>query len=336
MHATAVSTISAASSHRLETTTTLGRSVVRVSRLGVGAMTWGDPSGLARFSPAKLAYGGPRGIEDERDALDASLVAGVTLFDTAAMYSGGAAERRLGELTRRHDGIQISTKFPASIRARADEMPATLDASLHRLGRSAVDLYLHHYPTRRVSIPHLMDLMADAVDAGTVRAVGVSNYSAEQIRSAHAALAERGIPLAGVQQGYSLVDRRIETNGILDACRELGITLLAYQPLASGALTGKYLDGARPAGFRRFMRSFRGSGRDAMRPVIGLLREIGERHDMTPAQIALRWLIEQGDVIPIPGAKHGRQAAANARALTFRLTSDETDALERATRAWRP
>ena len=88
--------------------------------------------------------------------------------------------------------------------------------------------------------------------------------------------------------------------------------------------------------WRRFMRSFRGSGRDAMRPVIGLLREIGERHDMTPAQIALRWLIEQGDIIPIPGAKHGRQAASNARALTFRLTTDETDALERATRAWRP
>jgi aryl-alcohol dehydrogenase-like predicted oxidoreductase len=319
-------------------TTTLGRSDVRVSRLGVGAMTWGDPSGLARFSPAKLAYGGPRGIDDERDALEASLVAGVTLFDTAAMYSGGAAERRLGELVRGHDGIQISTKFPASIRARADEMPATLEASLNRLGRTAVDLYLHHYPTRRVSIPNLMDLMADAVDAGTVRAVGVSNYSAEQIRTAHAALAARGIPLAAVQQGYSLLDRRIETNGILDACRELEISLLAYQPLASGALTGKYLDGARPTGFRRFMRSFRGSGREAMRPVIALLREIGDRHAMTPAQVALRWLIEQGDgdVIPIPGAKHGRQAAANAQALTFRLTSDAIDALERATRAWRP
>jgi aryl-alcohol dehydrogenase-like predicted oxidoreductase len=85
------------------------------------------------------------------------------------------------------------------------------------------------------------------------------------------------------------------------------------------------------------MRSFRGSGREAMRPVVGLLREIGERHGMTPAQIALRWLIERGDgdVIPIPGAKHGRQAAANAETLTFRLTGDEIEALERATRAWR-
>jgi aryl-alcohol dehydrogenase-like predicted oxidoreductase len=316
-------------------TTTLGRSRVHVSPLGVGAMTWGDPSGLARFSPAKLAYGGPRGIDDEREALEASIAAGVTLFDTAAMYSGGAAERRLGELVRGHDDIQISTKFPASIRARADEMPATLDASLARLGRNTVDLYLHHYPTRRVAIPQLMGLMADAVGDGKIRAVGVSNYSTEQIRTAHAALAARGVPLAAVQQGYSLLDRRIEANGILDACRELGITLLAYQPLASGALTGRYLDGTRPTGLRRFMRSFRGSGRETVRPVVGLLREIGERHAVTPAQVALRWLIEQGDVIPIPGAKHGRQAAANAETLTFRLTGDEIDALERATRAWR-
>jgi aryl-alcohol dehydrogenase-like predicted oxidoreductase len=314
--------------------TTLGRSPVRVSRLGVGAMTWGDPTGLSRLSPAKLAYGGPRGIDEERDALEASVAAGVTLFDTAAMYSGGAAERRLGELAAGHE-VQIATKFPDSMRADAEAMPAMLKASLARLGRSSVDLYQHHYPTRRVSIPRLMELMADAVEAATVRAVGVSNYSADQIRTAHATLAERGVPLASVQQGYSLIDRRVETNGILDACRELGISLVAYQPLASGALTGKYIDGARPSGFRRFMRSFRGPGREAIVPVVRLLREIGERHEKTPSQVALRWLIEQDDVIPIPGAKTGAQAAANAAALTFRLTADELEALERATRPWR-
>jgi aryl-alcohol dehydrogenase-like predicted oxidoreductase len=317
-----------------ETTTTLGRSGVRVSRLGVGAMTWGDPSGLARLHPAKLAYGGPAGIEAERTALEASLAAGITLFDTAAMYSFGAAERRLGELARNHE-LQIATKFPAGVRASADDLPATLEASLARLGRSSVELYMHHYPTSRVSIPRLMDLMADAVEAGKVRAVGVSNYSAEQLRQAHAALAERGIPLASVENGYSLLDRRVETNGVLDACRELGVTLIAYQPLASGALTGKYADGTRPSGLRRFMRTFRGSGRDAVAPVIALLREIGERRGRTPAQVALRWLIEQGDVIPIPGAKNGHQAAANAAALSFRLSPDEIEALSRATVAWR-
>jgi aryl-alcohol dehydrogenase-like predicted oxidoreductase len=317
-------------------TTTLGRSDVRVSRLGIGAMTWGDPSGLSRrLSMAKLAYGGPRGIEDERAALEASVTAGVTLFDTAAMYSGGAAERRLGELARGHE-IQVSTKFPATFRARADEMPATLEASLQRLGRDAIDLYLHHFPGGRVSIARLMALMADAVAAGKVRSVGVSNYSADQLRHAHAALAERGIPLAAIENGYSLLDRRVETNGVLAACRELGVTLIAYQPLASGALTGKYADGTRPPGLRRFMlRYFRGSNRAAVVPVVALLREIGVRHGRTPAQVALRWLIEQGDVIPIPGAKDGAQARANAEALSFRLGPDEVDALDRATRAWR-
>jgi len=318
-----------------ETTTTLGRSDVRVSRLGVGAMTWGDPTGLSRLSPAKLAYGGPAGVEDERAALEASIAARVTLFDTAAMYSGGAAERRLGELARGRE-LQIATKFPPSMRSRADDLPAALEASLVRLGRTTVDLYMHHYPTGRVSIPRLMALMADAVAAGKIRAVGVSNYSAEQLRQAHAALAERGIPLASIENGYSLLDRRVETNGVLESCRELGVTLIAYQPLASGTLTGKYADGTRPTGLRRFMvRHFRRSGREAVTPVVGLLREIGERHAKSPAQVALRWLIEQGNVIPIPGAKNGRQAAANAEALSFVLGRDAIDELSHATQAWR-
>ena len=317
------------------TTTTLGRSGVRVSRLGVGAMTWGDPSGLARLSPAKLAYGGPAGIDDERAALEASVAAGATLFDTAAMYSGGAAERRLGELAGDRP-IQIATKFPAGMRSRADDLPGTLEASLARLGRTSVDLYMHHYPSRWVSIPRLMGLMADAVEAGKVRAVGVSNYTAKQLRLAHASLAERGIPLASIENGYSLLDRRVETNGVLDACRELDIALIAYQPLASGALTGRYADGTRPTGLRRFMvRHFRGSNREAVAPIIALLSEIGARHDRTPAQVALRWLIQQDGVVPIPGAKTGRQAAANAEALSFELTADEIDVLGRATLAWR-
>jgi aryl-alcohol dehydrogenase-like predicted oxidoreductase len=316
-----------------ETTTTLGRSDVHVSRLGVGAMTWGDPSGIARFHPAKLAYGGPVDIEEERAALEASLAAGVTLFDTAAMYSFGAAERRLGDLARGRE-VQIATKFPPGMRSRADDMPAALEASLARLGRSSVDLYMHHFPSGRVSIPRLMDHIADAIAAGKVRAAGVSNYSAEQLRTAHAALADRGVPLASIEIGYSLLDRRVETNGILEACQELGVTLIAYQPLASGALTGKYADGARPTGLRRFMRAFRGSGRAAAAPVVALLREIGDRHGRTQAQVALRWLIEQGDVIPIPGAKSGPQAAANADALAFRLLPDDIEELNHATLAW--
>jgi aryl-alcohol dehydrogenase-like predicted oxidoreductase len=314
--------------------TTLGQSDLHVPQLGVGAMTWGEPTGLARWTPAKLAYGGAHGRDEEQRALEASLAAGVTLFDTAALYSGGASERRLGELARGQE-ILLATKFPPSPFARADSLPSALDASLARLGRRSVELYQHHFPTAWIAIPKLMALMADAVEAGKVKAVGVSNYSAAQMRTAHAALAQRGIPLASNQVEYSLLHRQPEVNGVLDACRELGVTLIAYQPLASGALTGKYGAGVRPSGLRRFFPYFRGQGVAAVAPVVNLLREIGVRYAKSPAQVALRWLMENEWVLPIPGAKNAKQATDNAGALTFCLTPAEIEALNQATMPWR-
>ncbi len=318
----------------LENTTSLGRSGLRVSRLGMGAMTWGDARGLARWHPAKTAYGGAHGLEEERRALETSLAAGVTFFDTASMYSGGASERRLGELSRGKD-LQIATKFPPGFFSSAEDMPQALEDSLQRLGRASVELYQHHFPSKRVSIPKLMGLMADAVQAGKVKAVGVSNYSAEQMRIAHAELARCGIPLASNQVEYSLLHRQPETNGLLAACHELGVTLIAFQPLASGALTGKYLSGARPKGLRRFAPHFRRKAAQPLAEVVRLLREIGGRYSKTPAQVALRWLLEKPMVLPIPGAKNGRQAAENAGALSFTLTRAEIEALDQATAAWR-
>ena len=312
----------------------LGRTDLEVPRLGVGAMTWGNPSGRSRWGPAKLAYGGAAGPEEEALAFEASLAAGVNLFDTAAMYSGGASERRVGELAEGRR-VVIATKFPPGWRSKAEVFPEALDQSLLRLRRSTIDLMQHHFPSRRVSIPVLMGLMADAVQAGKVRAVGVSNYAAAQLRTAHAALAERGIPLASNQVEYSLLHRAPEVNGVLDACRELGITLIAYQPLAQGVLTGTYRPGDRPKGIRRFGRYYRGDGLNRAQPVVALLREIGERHSRAPAQVALRWLMEQENVLPIPGAKNGRQAAGNAEALSFSLVDAEIEALDQATTAWR-
>jgi aryl-alcohol dehydrogenase-like predicted oxidoreductase len=297
-------------------------------------MTWGDPRGLARFHPAKLAYGGAEGYEEENRAVEASLEAGIDLFDTAAFYSGGASELRLGELARGKD-VLIASKFPSGLRFQADDFPGELDESLSRLGRANLDLYQHHFPAR-VSIPVLMNHMADAVEAGKVTAVGVSNYSADQMRQAHAALANRGVPLAANQVEYSLLHRQPETNGVLDACRELGVTLIAYTPLAGGMLTGKYSAENRPSGFyRRVLPRYRGKALDAIQPVVGLLREIGDRYSKTPSQVALRWLIENPIVLPIPGAKNGKQATNNAAALSFSLAAEEVAALSDATRAWR-
>ncbi len=314
--------------------TTLGRSEVRVSRLGLGVMVWGEASGVQRVMPAKSAYGGTNAA-DEQAAFDASLAAGINFFDTAAMYSGGGSERRLGELAEGKE-VVIATKFPPTPLGRAEDMPTALDASLRNLRRSFVDLYQHHFPSRWMDIAKLMDLMADAVQAGKIKSVGVSNYSAAQMRTAYDALGRRGIPLASNQVQYSLLHRQPETNGVLETCRELGITLIAYQPLASGALTGKYLDGtSRPVGFRRFREPFRGSRFHALRPVVTLLRAVADHYGKTPGQVALRWLLEQEAVVPIPGAKNADQATHNAGALSFTLSPDEIGYLNEATEAWR-
>lgn len=319
----------------MEHKTFLGKSNLPVPRMGVGAMVWGDPKGLARLHPAQTAYGGTNGIEDEKRAMEVSIEAGVNLFDSAAMYSGGAAEERLGELTRGRD-VVIATKYPSGFSFRAGDFPKELEKTLARLGRDSIDLYQHHFPNARVSIPELMNRVADAVESGKVKAVGVSNYTVGQMREAHEALAKRGIPLASNQVEYSLLRRQPETNGVLDACRELGITLIAYSPLAGGMLTGKYSAQNRPGGFfRRILPQYNRKTLDAIQPVVSLLREIGEKYSKTPSQVALRWLIENPVVLPIPGAKNGKQATDNAEALKFLMTAEEVERLSQATMAWR-
>jgi aryl-alcohol dehydrogenase-like predicted oxidoreductase len=306
----------------------LGRTDLRVPRLGLGVMVWGDMAAAPRWNPARNAYGPTSSLNEQREALEANLAAGVNLLDTAAMYGKGASERRVGELTEGKD-VLIATKFPAGFFSRAASLPATLEASLARLRRPVVDLYQIHFPSRWMSIPTLMNLMADAVEAGKVRAVGVSNYSAAQLRTAHAALSRRGIPLASNQVQYSLLHRQPERNGVLDTCRELGVTLIAYMPLASGALTGKYTAANRPAGWRRYSSVYRGNGLATLERVNATLRDLAAKHDKTPSQIALRWLVQR-HVLPIPGAKTGPQAADNAAALSFVLAESEMDALNTA------
>ena len=293
-------------------------------------MTWGDMSTAPRWNPARAAYGPTSSLDDQREALRVYRDVGVTLVDTAAMYGKGASERRVGELTEGSD-VLVATKFPFAFFSLAGSLPATLDASLTRLRRTAVDLYQVHFPSRWMSILELMNLMADAVEAGKVHAVGVSNYSAKQMREAHGALADRGIPLASNQVQYSLLHRDPEVNGVLAACRELGMTLIAYMPLASGALSGKYSASHRPAGWRRYMGDFRGKGLARLERVNDVVADLATHHGKTPAQVALRWLLQQPNVLPIPGARNGHQATQNIGALSFALTASDMSALRLAT-----
>ncbi len=182
--------------------TTVSRGELRLPRLGLGALTWGSPSGRGRWTSSMLMYGGSGGPAEEKRAMELSLAAGVTLFDTAEMYGNGASELRLGELARGEQCL-LATKFPPRGNSRAADFPEALEASLARLGRSSIDLYQHHFPSDRISIPQMMDLMAGAVGEGKVRAVGVSNYSAEQMRIAYSALARHDIRLASNQVEWS-------------------------------------------------------------------------------------------------------------------------------------
>jgi aryl-alcohol dehydrogenase-like predicted oxidoreductase len=155
------------------------------------------------------------------------------------------------------------------------------------------------------------------------------------MRTAHAALARRGVALITNQVEYSLLMRAPEINGVVDACRELGVTLIAYSPLAMGLLTGKYRPGVVPGGARRFARRFSAQRLAAIQPALALTHTIGAAHGgKTAGQVALNWLIQQG-ALPIPGAKNARQAQENADALGWSLDQDEIERLVVATRAWR-
>ena len=182
----------------------------------------------------------------------------------------------------------------------------------------------------------LLNALADEVEQGRIGAIGVSNYSAEEMKKASEILAKRNIPLAVNQVKYSLLTRKIENKGITQMAKKLGVTLLAYSPLAQGLLTGKYnlQQKQTPEGARKLDFRFNDRGLEKIAPVIKLLSEIGETYDKTPAQVALNWLMCQDNVIPIPGAKNSRQAMDNAGAMGWQLTTSEVERLEVITRPW--
>ncbi|MGI8911341.1 MAG: aldo/keto reductase [Rubrobacteraceae bacterium] len=304
---------------------------LKVAPLGVGAWAWG--------TSRLWGYGQEYGRREVGDAFRASMAEGVTLFDTAEIYGNGASERIIGELLREggFDGTPvIATKFaPIPYRLSPRSLISAVDRSLERLGVSTIDLYQIHFPSPLPSAKGLMDALAETVREGKVRRVGVSNYGAEQMKRAHARLASHGVLVASNQVRYSLLDRTPETNGVLEACRELDVTLISYSPIAQGLLTGKYGPGTKPSGImRRFGRAFREGNLRKVEPVVRILREIGAAHGKEPAQVALNWLMGQ-ETLPIPGAKNERQARQNAGALGWSLSEGEQEKLDLATLGWR-
>lgn len=290
-------------------------------QIGVGAWAWGDR--------LFWGFGSDYDFPQIEQAFDSSLSAGVSFFDTAETYGQGASEQILGLLASQTDQeIIVATKFmPFPWRLRRASLIKAIKASLARLRRDSVDLYQVHWPSPPVAIETWMKSMAEAVQQGLTRFVGVSNYSTAQMMRAAEALDREGIPLASNQVEFSLINRKIEKNGLLATCQRQGIALIAYSPLAQGLLTGKYTPENLPAGVRGLQNPSRKLLR--LRPLLTALKEMGLAHgEKTSSQVALNWIICKG-AIPIPGAKNADQAAQNAGALGWSLAPEEVSELDR-------
>jgi aryl-alcohol dehydrogenase-like predicted oxidoreductase len=270
-----------------------------------------------------------------------SLAAGVNWFDTAEVYGWGRSEEALAQALRRNGvepgDVVVATKWFPLLR-RAGSIARTIDGRLAALGGYPVDLHQVHAPVSFSRVETEMRTLAALVRERKIRAVGVSNYSAGQMRRAHAALREEGLVLAANQVKYSLVERRIERNGVMEAARELGVTIIAYSPLGQGILSGKYHRDpdsirARP-GPRKRLGEFKRRGLAKTRPLVEELQRIAERHGATSSQVALNWLVRfHGDrVVAIPGAVRVEQARENAAALGFVLDDEEVTRLDRLSR----
>ncbi|CAH9123090.1 unnamed protein product, partial [Cuscuta epithymum] len=266
----------------------LGGSGLMVTKLGIGAWSWGDTSYWNNFE------WDDRKMKAAKSAFDASLDCGITLFDTAEVYGSrfslGAmnSETLLGRFMKERKErspdveVAVATKFAAlPWRLGRQSVLAALKASLARLGLSSVELYQLHWPGIWGNEGYI-DGLGDAVEQGLVKAVGVSNYSEKRLRNAYMQLKRRGIPLASNQVNYSLIYRLPEENGVKAACDELGVTLIAYSPIAQGVLTGKYSPENPPTGPRGQI--YTPKFLTQLQPLITRIKEIGGSYKRTPTQ----------------------------------------------------
>jgi aryl-alcohol dehydrogenase-like predicted oxidoreductase len=291
------------------------------TEMGLGAWAWGD----------RIFWNYGRGYTDNdiAAAFQISLTNGVNFVDTAEVYGSGRSEILLGQFLKNTTlPVLVATKFmPFPWRWGKRNLLNALKRSHERLGISRVDLYQIHWPIPPFPVEKWAEALAEAVEIGLTRAVGVSNYDKNQMLRSYSVLSKYNIPLASNQVEYNLLNRKVEKNGLLDCCNEIGVRLIAYSPLAKGLLTGKYTPENPPPGARGRLS---GDLLKEIQPLLSIMQEIGSGHNnKTTGQVALNWVICKGG-LPIPGAKTGNQALQNVGALGWRLTNDEIKALDNA------
>ena len=310
----------------------LGKTDILVTPIGLGVMELAGGGGLiGRMFPVI-----PQ--EEKNAIIKAALDGGINWFDTAEMYGAGVSERSLATglkaAGKSDKDVIVATKWQPILRT-ARNIPLSIEDRLRFLDGFSIANYMVHQPYSFSSPEAEMNAMADLVEAGKIRSVGVSNFNPARMRRAHAALAKRGLPLAVNQVRYSLLNREIETNGVLETAKELGMTITAYTPLARGLLTGKYhknpelltrMSGWRKANMQRNL--------ERTRPLVNAMDEIAAKYEATIAQVALNWLINfNGEiVVTIPGATKVSQAEESAGAMKFQLSAQELAKLDEISR----
>jgi aryl-alcohol dehydrogenase-like predicted oxidoreductase len=317
------------------TTRQLGQSDIHVSPIGLGTMQFSGKSAISALVPAIP--------QQQVDAIiKAALGGGITWFDTAELHGFGKSERALSAgLTNAGitpGDVTVATKWlPLGRTARSIER--TIGKRTSALHPFPIDLHQIHWGAGSFSsVRAQVRSMARLVQAGKVRAVGVSNFTPHQMEIAHDELAKFGIPLAANEIQINLLHREIETNGMLDTARRLGITLIAYSPLGQGLLTGKFhADRSLLADVRLLRRKAYDVSENAVdrsAPLIDAMREIATTHDATVGQVGLAWLTTfYGDtVVAIPGASKPHHAEEAAGALKVQLSADEVERLSEVSR----
>src|SRR4051795_6230431 len=290
---------------------------LEVSALGLGCMGMSQMYGTADRAES---------IATVHRALDL----GVTFLDTSDVYGEGHNEELVGEaIAGRRDEVQLATKFSLThdhrggmrIDGRPENVRARVEASLRRLRVDVIDLYYQHRVDPTVPIEDTVGAMAELVAAGKGRFLGMSEGAPETLRRGHATH-----PISALQTEYSLWTRDPEDNGVLDTCRELGIGFVAYSPLGRGFLTGQItsLDDLEEGDFRRHNPRFQGENFQKNLDLVDEVREIASEKGCTPGQLALAWLLAQGDdIVPIPGTKRVRYLEENLGAVDVRLNADD-------------
>jgi aryl-alcohol dehydrogenase-like predicted oxidoreductase len=310
----------------------LGKTHIMVTPIGLGCWQFSKQKNMAgKFWPT---------LEDNliEKIVSLSIDGGINWFDTAEIYGGGESEKALSKALKAKGKtpgeVIVATKWWPMFRL-ASNIKKTINERIRLLEPYPIDLYQVHQPWSFSGENSEMEAMAELYNRKLIKAIGVSNFSAQKMKKSWETLQKAGIPLASNQVRYSLLDRRIESNGVMDLAKELGITIIAYSPLAQGIVTGKFHDNPgllNNIGFRKYSSQFKPTGLEKSRPVIIMLKELAIKYNVTPSQVALNWLIQfNGDtVVAIPGATKEVHVKENCGAMSFTLSKEDMVLLDNA------